>query len=67
MKLPHTSSPIILQELLKSPYETAMHFFSVLREAENLLPGKMGGCGSVGMAKEPFPIAYQFLSKAVFA
>lgn len=63
MRLPQTSSPIQMQELLKSPYETVIHFFSVIREAENLLPGKMGGCGTVGMAKEPFPIAYQFLSK----
>ncbi|MEH7885678.1 hypothetical protein V7654_15365 [Bacillus sp. JJ1609] len=58
-----TSSPLQLQELIKSPYETVIHFFSVIREAENLLPGKIGGCGTVGMAKEPFPIAYQFLSK----
>lgn len=62
-RLPQTSSPMQLQELLKSPYETVIHFFSVIREAENLLPGKMGGCGTVGMAKEPFPMAYQFLSK----
>lgn len=27
------------------------------------MPGKMGGCGSVGKAKEPFPVPYQFLSK----
>lgn len=63
MKLPQISSPMQLHVLLKSPYETVIHFFSVIREAENLLPGKMGGCGTVGMAKEPFPIAYQFLSK----
>ncbi|MEH7443883.1 hypothetical protein V7201_16340 [Bacillus sp. JJ1122] len=63
LRLPQTSSPIQVQELLKSPHETVIHFFSVIREGENLFPGKMGGCGTVGMAKEPFPIAYQFLSK----
>lgn len=47
-------------DLTKSPEDTIVNYFSILREAENL-----GGrsCGSVGQARIPFPIAYNFLSK----
>jgi len=47
-------------ELTRTPEDTLLNYFSVLREAENL-----GGrsCGTVGQARTPFPIAYNFLSK----
>ncbi len=47
-------------ELTITPEETLLNYFSVLREAENL-----GGrsCGTVGQARTPFPIAYNFLSE----
>jgi hypothetical protein len=47
-------------ELTRTPEDTLLNYFSVLREAEN-----MGGrsCGTVGQARTPFPIAYNFLSK----
>lgn len=47
-------------ELTKTPEDTLLNYFSILREAEN-----MGGrsCGSVGHARIPFPLAYNFLSE----
>ena len=47
-------------ELTKTPEDTLLNYFSILREAENLL-GR--SCGSVGKARLPFPLAYNFLSK----
>ena len=49
--------------LMDSPKNTILHYFSVLREAENLTSHQMGGCGTVGNAKLPFPIAYNFFTK----
>ncbi len=45
----------------KTPENTLLNYFSLLREAENV-----GGrsCGTIGQAKLPFPIAYNFLSEA---
>ncbi|WP_147534400.1 hypothetical protein [Bacillus marasmi] len=48
-------------ELAKTPEDTLLNYFSILREAANLL-GRH--CGSVGQGTSPFPIAYNFLSKA---
>lgn len=47
-------------ELTRTPEDTLLNYFSILREAEN-----MGGrsCGTIGQARTPFPIAYNFLSK----
>lgn len=47
-------------ELTKTPEDTVLNYFSILREAEN-----MGGrsCGTIGFARIPFPLAYNFLSK----
>lgn len=47
-------------EWTKTPVDTLLNYFSILREAENL-----GGrsCGTVGHARTPFPLAYNFLSK----
>jgi hypothetical protein len=55
MKLPAT--------LTRTAEGTVLAYFSVLREAENLTPSQIGGCGTVGMAKLPYPIAYQFFTK----
>ncbi|MBG9587243.1 hypothetical protein ABE26_09155 [Cytobacillus firmus] len=46
-------------ELTKTPEDTLINYFSILREASN-----MGGrsCGSIGYGRIPFPLAYNFLS-----
>lgn len=48
--------------LMDSPENTILNYFSVLREAENLSPGKPAGCGTIGNAKIPYPVSYQFLT-----
>ena len=58
------NSTVVPRELLLTPQDTIINYFSVLQQAENLTEQKKGGCGTVGFAKEPFPIAYNFLSKA---
>ncbi|WML48013.1 hypothetical protein RCG23_22405 [Neobacillus sp. PS3-34] len=50
-------------ELTVSPEDTIVNYYSILREAENLSAGMSGGCGTVGIARLPFPVAYNFLSK----
>lgn len=50
----------IPSELVKTPEDALMNYFSILREAENM--GERS-CGTVGQARIPFPIAYNFLSK----
>ncbi|WP_231595044.1 hypothetical protein [Bacillus sp. JFL15] len=52
------------QSLTLAPEKTVLHYFSVLREAENLTDEKAGGCGTVGQARIPFPLAYAFFSPA---
>ncbi len=47
-------------ELTRTPEDTILNYFSVLREAENM---GARSCGTVGQARTPFPIAYNFLSK----
>lgn len=54
---------VIPQSLVSNPQDTVLNYFSILRDAENLQKGKMGGCGTVGMAKIPFPVAYNMLSE----
>jgi hypothetical protein len=49
--------------LTRTPDETVLNYFSILREAENLTQNQLGGCGTVGMAKSPYPIAYNFYTK----
>jgi hypothetical protein len=46
----------------KSPEDTLINYFSFISDAENLIKGKSGGCGTVGSSKLPFPIAYTFFS-----
>ena len=51
---------IILPDwLFNSPEDTIINYFSILREAENI---SKGGCGTIGFAKMPYPIAYNFLT-----
>ncbi len=50
------------KELLKSPEDTIVNYYSVLREAANISENKYSGCGTIGNAQMPYPVAYQFLS-----
>ncbi|WP_197090979.1 hypothetical protein [Bacillus sp. FJAT-27231] len=49
--------------LTAAPEDTILNYFSVLREAAYFSEGEGGGCGTVGMAAIPYPVAYQFLDK----
>lgn len=48
--------------LFKSPEDTIINYFSLLREAANHVDEKNAGCGTIGNARLPYPIAYKFLS-----
>lgn len=52
----------IPQNILSTPENTIINYYSILREAENLTKDKTGGCGTVGEAKFPYPAAYGVLS-----
>ncbi len=52
------------KELLKTPKDTIINYFSVLREAANPIDNTKTGCGSLGDTKGPYPYAYNFLSKS---
>jgi hypothetical protein len=54
----------INKELLKTPEDTIVNYFSILREAANPLDNTKTGCGSLGDTKGPYPYAYNFLSKS---
>lgn len=51
------------KNLLQTPEDTILNYFSVLREAANPVKGKGAGCGTLGEATLPYPIAYNFLSE----
>ena len=51
----------INKELLKTPKETIINYFSVLRETANPLDNTQTGCGTLGDATGPYPLAYNFL------
>nr|WP_315363614.1 hypothetical protein [Cytobacillus firmus] len=51
------------QNLMTSPKNAILNYFSILREAAYFSEGKAGGCGTVGMATTPYPVAYQFLTE----
>jgi len=51
------------KDLLKTPTDTLINYFSILREASNSAEDKYSGCGTIGSAQIPYPVAYQFLSK----
>lgn len=53
----------IPNELLKTPQETILNYYSILREAANPIESKNTGCGTLGYAKIPYPLAYNFLTK----
>ena len=60
-----TYSEIVLPpSLLDTPENMLLNYFSILREAENLTIQLVGGCGTVGEARDPFPIAYNFFTKS---
>lgn len=48
----------------QTPEDTILNYFSVLREAANPTEGKGAGCGTLGNSDLPYPIAYDFLTKA---
>ena len=48
----------------RSGKDTVVNYFNVLREAANPLEDTKTGCGSLGDAKGPYPVAYNFLSKS---
>lgn len=48
--------------LFKKPEYSIINYFSLLREAANPQKGKFAGCGTLGQAKLPYPVAYNFLS-----
>ncbi len=49
--------------MLDTPENMLLNYFSILREAENLTTQLTGGCGTVGEARLPFPITYNFFTK----
>ncbi|XKI13416.1 DUF4377 domain-containing protein [Sporosarcina sp. ANT_H38] len=53
---------ILPTSLMISPEDTILNYFSILREAENLTDNLVAGCGTVGEARIPFPIAFNFLT-----
>ena len=53
---------ILPSNLLKTPEDTIINYFSVLRQAANPIEGKGAGCGTLGYAQVPYPVAYNFLS-----
>jgi len=50
-------------KLIDTPLNTAINYYSVLQQAENLTEKIPGGCGTIGYSKAPYPIAYNFLSE----
>lgn len=48
--------------LVRTPDDTILNYFSILREAANLNQNQLGGCGSVGNGRGPYPIAYNFFT-----
>lgn len=52
----------LIKNINKDPKETIINYYSVLREASNPTEKTNTGCGTIGYAKEPYPIAYEFLT-----
>lgn len=57
-----TTNYKIPNKFLKTPKDTIINYFSVLREAANPTDDTRTGCGSLGDTRVPYPIAYKFLS-----
>lgn len=49
--------------MLSSPENVVLNYYSVLREASNVIKGNGAGCGTIGVAKSSYPIAYNFFTK----
>lgn len=56
------SNITIPNDILKTPEDTILNYFSLLREAANPVEGKNIGCGSLGYGSIPYKIAYNFFS-----
>lgn len=52
------------KELLKTPEDTIINYFSTLREAANPTSNSYTGCGTLGYAKVPYPYAYNYFTKS---
>lgn len=52
----------ISNKFLGTPEDSIINYFSVLREAANPTKNTKTGCGTLGDAKGPYPVAYNFLS-----
>lgn len=48
--------------LLQTPEDTIVNYYSILREAANPQKEKWAGCGTIGYATNPYPISYKFLA-----
>lgn len=59
-----TTNYKIPNKFIKTPKDTIINYFSVLREAANPLDDTKTGCGSLGDSRAPYPIAYKFLSNS---
>ena len=56
------SNITIPSDILKTPEETILNYFSLLREAANPVEGKNIGCGSLGTGNVPYKIGYNFFT-----
>lgn len=54
----------IPDKFLKTPKDTIINYFSILREASNPTKNTKTGCGTLGDSYGPYPIAYKFLSSS---
>lgn len=52
----------IPDQLLNTPEDTILNYFSILRDAAKVQEGKRAGCGTIGQWTTPYPVAYNFLS-----
>ncbi|MGM0867502.1 MAG: hypothetical protein ACQEWF_22865 [Bacillota bacterium] len=59
----HFTEIVLPQSLMQTPIDTIINFYSILREAANFSGDTIGGCGTVGQASIPYPIAYNFFTK----
>lgn len=50
-------------DLMDTPENTILNYFSILRDAANPVEKKSSGCGTIGNGKIPYPVSYQFLSE----
>jgi hypothetical protein len=57
-----TSEITLPNELLQTPEDTIINYFSILKHAANHQEGKSAGCGTLGYSRTPYPVAYNFLT-----